>query len=1022
MAVLQTNAEQIADRATKLASFPINLGDIKRTVTQILSLFGRNLMFHEYTTHDVTHIDDMLVTTDWLIPADTRAVMSSADWLMLVLAIYFHDMGLVVTEEEFKRRNESGYLSFCSEVLFSGPSGPEYRDKVFELPDSDRERFLYQEFVRANHGRRVRAWIEGKAAAELGTATAQIAEVDRLLSPLDSDFRRDLALVCESHNLDDVDNTEKYKISQPYGNSEEETVNIQYCAVLLRTVDLLQITRRRAPSVMYRLIDPGDPVSQFEWAKQNAVRRVRAKPATDREGNASADLQSDTIEAFATFQDDNGFFGLTSYLRYAADQLAASYDILQRSKRLTPKKYQFPWRYVDDANVGVEGFLKKPFGFEIDQEKILDLLTGHTLYNDSAIVVRELAQNAIDAVRLQLQLDNASDNVGRVEIKWSSARAELEVIDNGTGMSQDIIERHLLKVGSSRYQDPKFKEAFPKFSPISRFGIGVLSCFMVADSVEIVTVSPDEDQARQISLRSVHGKYLIRLLDKAGDPRARRLGLHGTSLKLKFRSSAKRLDVTDTLRKWVLFPRCKVTVCIDDEPEIAIGFGSPKDAIEQYLRSTPVLAHRSAVKVEERAVDGLVVAYALEYNAHFRDWNFVRGPERRAYDDESHGHVLIGTCVEGIAVEFSSPGYKGWPIVAIANATGQTAPKTNVARSSLEATGEKEAVSRKVYDILFSRVAEEAERLRTEEKYSLTWAVDQVPYIMLPLMGGRLSDVEHKTEHRAALAKVPMFLVETDTGRSARTLAELIEVRQFWTVESELMRSVEHFIREARAEVTARQLLAVSQSSARALPNGPIVANSSRSEISRALAHSDFGVTHIDGIVAERRVDILWECAASPWLSEYELVASASDAGILNESGQLRLLRSGGGEVCFPLSGVTSEGLDDYLAVRAYGRLYVLPNTPVCDLIQEIYAGAQSLERVAATCLILGSLEYLHIWRNDDQSELAAALEKYWDDAVAGARLGTLLGRREFIAAAMRAGQRLRIFDPLAWASREAQT
>jgi molecular chaperone HtpG len=30
-------------------------------------------------------------------------------------------------------------------------------------------------------------------------------------------------------------------------------------------------------------------------------------------------------------------------------------------------------------------------------------------------------------------------------------------------MTQDIIERHLLKVGSSRYQDQKFKEAHPKF-------------------------------------------------------------------------------------------------------------------------------------------------------------------------------------------------------------------------------------------------------------------------------------------------------------------------------------------------------------------------------------------------------------------------------------------------------------------------------------------------------------------------------------------------------------------------------
>lgn len=31
-------------------------------------------------------------------------------------------------------------------------------------------------------------------------------------------------------------------------------------------------------------------------------------------------------------------------------------------------------------------------------------------------------------------------------------------MDNGTGMNIDIIENHLLKVGSSRYQDPDFQK------------------------------------------------------------------------------------------------------------------------------------------------------------------------------------------------------------------------------------------------------------------------------------------------------------------------------------------------------------------------------------------------------------------------------------------------------------------------------------------------------------------------------------------------------------------------------------
>jgi hypothetical protein len=320
---------------------------------------------------------------------------------------------------------------------------------------------------------------------------------------LDHDYRKDLALVCESHNLDDLDDTKKYHFSKPYGNSDAETVNLQYCSIILRTVDLIQITKRRAPTILFRLINPADPISQGEWAKQNAVKRIRAQVATDREGNADPALPSYTIEVFALFLDGNAYFGLNAYLRYAALELTRSYNIINNSKKLTPKQYTFPWSYIDSTNVQVEGFMKQQFSFQIDQDKILDLLTGHTLYNDSNVVVRELLQNAIDAVRLQFSDPGlSSEKEGRIRIVWNSLLSELTITDNGTGMSQHVIENHLLKVGSSRYQDPKFRERYPFFSPISRFGIGVLSAFMVADEVEIcVGFTGNQGRRTRLALR-----------------------------------------------------------------------------------------------------------------------------------------------------------------------------------------------------------------------------------------------------------------------------------------------------------------------------------------------------------------------------------------------------------------------------------------------------------------------------------------------------------------------------------------
>jgi histidine kinase/DNA gyrase B/HSP90-like ATPase len=322
------------------------------------------------------------------------------------------------------------------------------------------ERFFYQEFVRYNHAKRVRAWIHGKPAYELGYAKAQFSEIDRLLSGLDPEFRKDLASVCESHNLDDLDDLQKYRTFRPYGRTAPETANVLYAAAILRTVDLLQITRQRAPSVMFRMINPTDPISQIEWTKQNAVRGVFPKPAVDKSGAVAAEVQPSVVAVYAKFDNENGFFGLTSYLSYAAKQLAYSYSAVQKANTTTVNKLDFPWRGIDDSSVEAVGFIPSPFEFRIDQARILDLLTGHTLYNDSSVAIRELVQNAIDAVRLQSAIDGLDSEIaGKVKVTWDSNDQTLSILDNGTGMTQEIIVNHLLNVGSSRYQDAKFKEA-----------------------------------------------------------------------------------------------------------------------------------------------------------------------------------------------------------------------------------------------------------------------------------------------------------------------------------------------------------------------------------------------------------------------------------------------------------------------------------------------------------------------------------------------------------------------------------
>jgi molecular chaperone HtpG len=663
-----------AAAATAFEGFGVSLSEIKRTTAELLSQIGKHGFFAEYSKHDISHIDEVLKLADWLVDDETKKIMSDADWFLITLSIYFHDMGMLVTRDEFDNRHRSGFASFCSDVLFSGQRAAEYKARVDELEPEDRDVFLYQEFVRYNHARRVRQWIEGNLDPTLGVSAAAVSEVQRVLTNLDPTLRRDLALIAESHHLDDLDDLTKYKIVQPYGSSDAETANIQYCAIILRAADLLHMRRDRTPSVLFRVINPTDPVSQREWAKQNAVRRVMPRIGLNEDRIPDPKAPKDTIEVHARFTEEDGFFGLTSFLTYAALEIRKCNEWAEGSKKSKAAKHSFLWRRIAEDQIETDGFLKETYSFDLDQHKILDLLIGHTLYNDTGVVLRELAQNGLDAIRLHEE-ESGEIAAGKLSVNWDSHSRLLTITDTGTGMTQEIIEKHLLKVGSSRYQDQKFKEEHPNFSAISRFGIGVLSTFMVSDEVEITTCSRNEEKARKISLRSVHGRYLVRLLDKVRDIEANRLSPHGTQVRLKVRSTARLGSVLDIMRQWVVIPRCEVTVQIDGQTPVKVGYASAADAVTSYLQEAglSIEGDQPQYKVISRDVEGVEFAYAARWSPSYRDWAIASVPSRE------QSSPIPCTCVEGIAVVFGTPGLASRSLLAIANARGPGAPKTNVA-------------------------------------------------------------------------------------------------------------------------------------------------------------------------------------------------------------------------------------------------------------------------------------------------------------------------------------------------------
>lgn len=121
------------------------------------------------------------------------------------------------------------------------------------------------------------------------------------------------------------------------------------------------------------------------------------------------------------------------------------------------------------------------------------------LYSDNEIFLRELVSNAVDAVQKIKRLAALGQYNGElgeplVEVSLDAAAKTITISDNGLGMTAEEIKKYINQVafsGASEFVE-KFKDAKDANEIIGKFGLGFYSAFMVADLVEIQTLSYQE--------------------------------------------------------------------------------------------------------------------------------------------------------------------------------------------------------------------------------------------------------------------------------------------------------------------------------------------------------------------------------------------------------------------------------------------------------------------------------------------------------------------------------------------------
>ena len=142
--------------------------------------------------------------------------------------------------------------------------------------------------------------------------------------------------------------------------------------------------------------------------------------------------------------------------------------------------------------------MKESGSISIHTENIFPVIKKF-LYSDNEIFLRELVSNAVDATQKLKRLSALGQVTGaigdtHIDVSFDPDQKTITISDRGLGMTAEEVKKYINQIafsGATEFVE-KFKESKDANEIIGRFGLGFYSAFMVADQVEIQSLSYQE--------------------------------------------------------------------------------------------------------------------------------------------------------------------------------------------------------------------------------------------------------------------------------------------------------------------------------------------------------------------------------------------------------------------------------------------------------------------------------------------------------------------------------------------------
>ncbi|CAA7616742.1 hypothetical protein MTBLM5_20209 [Magnetospirillum sp. LM-5] len=384
-----------------------DLRDLTRKCLVLASKQADDTKLDDFTLHDSGHAARVAARMWDLMGPEARNGLYPEERALLLLSAYLHDIGMSpnhgVVRDLHKHLLEGGHPP-------EGEAAPlrawldTQGEPVVPLPERDgasrfdRAALLVTHYCRSRHTAWSSDWI-----------TANIPDDETRPG-----FRAALIDLCLSHHW----GWDRVMELKPCPLSGGRVANLRYLAVLLRVADVLEISPERVPPVIrdHRAISAG---SRTYWAKD----LVSAVSCADGEIRLTATPDSARLH-HAIMQTIEQIDLELRQAHHHADMKHLVTDI-----RAGAERYAWPWppKVIEDIHprgdyVYING------SFRPDVPKMLSILAGTALYGDPFAAIRELLQNAFDAVRwriAEIVCDRLAEGTGQTvaTLRADQARA-----------------------------------------------------------------------------------------------------------------------------------------------------------------------------------------------------------------------------------------------------------------------------------------------------------------------------------------------------------------------------------------------------------------------------------------------------------------------------------------------------------------------------------------------------------------------------------------------------------------------